>query len=376
MPVTRKASATLGNEPLSRTSSTPSTPTPSSKKKNGTSASASNGPSAKDTTSTPTISRAKSKEVIAREFVDPPKVIGNSPLKQTPSRTFVVAGPPSPNPKKSKKSTAQQKKLSSAKAASSGLWASVRYTIMVGLVTYTVVICPHDKKNDLALCRTKTDAERAWKRHIYEPYLEPRFNDLLAHPSVSRVVDPVIHHTKPVSRQVHSFLNQRSQNVYRNYLMYSALAERELHKHSQPYVKQVQRQYNTHLDPYVSQYITPTYNNHIIPVIQRMEVWGRATGRMLEPYLYRAAITIRRAAHQTEPVLAVLWSYAADVPGAIHQRAWEPLVDLRRTYVDPQVSKMMETVDEVGGEAKAAADEHVTAPTAETVEKPHDTYVT
>ncbi|KAG8854588.1 hypothetical protein FRB96_007458 [Tulasnella sp. 330] len=330
MPVTQKASGVAANEPVSRASST--TSTPSSKKKNGASP-AVNGPSA---TPAPkeSISKAKGKDAtVAREFVDPPKVI------KLPS----------------KKST-------------SGLWASVSYTIMVGLVTYTVVICPHDKKNDLPLCRAKTDVEHYWDRYIYEPLVQPRLYDLYALPSVQNLIVPIIPYAKPYAKQVQVFLDQRGRNVYRNYLTYSTLAEQELRHHSQPYVKQLQQHYDTHLDPFVSQYINPS--------LKQAEVWGRATGQTLEPYFYQAATTLSRAMHETEPAFAVLWSYAADVPGVVHKRAWEPLVDLRRTYVDPQVSKMMETVDEVGGDAKVAADEHITAPAAEageTVDKADDT---
>lgn len=247
---------------------------------------------------------------------------------------------------------------------------------MVGLVTYTVVICPHDKKNDLALCRTKTDVEHYWNRHVYEPYVQPRLSDVYALPSMQDLVLPAIHYAKPVTQKVQAFLDQRSQNIYLNYLTYSTLAERELRHHSQPYMKQLQHQYDAHLDPYVSRYVVPTYNTHIDPALQRADLWARATGQTLEPYFYRAAAALSRAAHETEPVLAGLWSYAADVPGVVRKRAWEPLVDLRRTYVDPQVSKMMETVDEVGGDAKVAADEHITAPAAEAGEKADDTYVT
>jgi len=74
----------------------------------------------------------------------------------------------------------------------------------------------------------------------------------------------------------------------------------------------------------------------------------------VEPYLHRAVVELQRGGRKVQPYALTALGYAAQVPGLVRQHAWEPLMDARRTYVDPPISKIMETVEEAGGEAKAA----------------------
>jgi len=208
----------------------------------------------------------------------------------------------------------------------------------------------------------------------------------MSHPSVSRVVDPVLRHATPVIQQIPPTFHKRTEHLYQQYLVYSTLAELLLRKHSRPYAKQLQQHYDAQIDPYVSQFITTPYKVYLAPAVVKAEGWGQAIGEQIEPYLWRTAATLYRGAHGAQPHLMVLWGYVADIPSMVQHRAWDPLVDLRRTYVDPQVSKMMETVEEVGGESKPAAAaahedsvlfaraEHVHAQVVE--EQADDTYVT
>lgn len=98
----------------------------------------------------------------------------------------------------------------------------------------------------------------------------------------------------------------------------------------------------------------PPYQTYVVPTINQLDKYGKIAGMRAEPYLHQAVVALQEGGQKVQPYALVLAGYASQVPGLLRQHAWEPLVDIRRTYVDPPISKIMETVEEVGGEAKAA----------------------
>jgi len=244
----------------------------------------------------------------------------------------------------------------------------IRRGILLGLVTYTVVICPHDKNDELALCRAKTAAEVYWHQYIYEPHLQPRLEAIYNHPNVASVVVPVVKISQPITKHIQPLVHTGTEKIHGLYIGYSTVAGEEFDRFTTPYKTELQKHYDAHLGPY----ITPTYQGYVLPALAQADNWGRVAGTKMEPYLWRAAATVRQGMREAQPYLLVAGDYVAQVPGVLREHAWEPLMDIRKTYVDPQVSKMMETVEEVGGEARAsftAAAKEVQAPEGEEEEE-------
>lgn len=301
-------------------------------------------------------------------FSDPPKVIGSSPLKQSISKASLSPSPSRNNGKGGRKRGPPK----ATKAASSRVMKTIRKAILAGLIAHTLLVCPHDDKLESPVCSTVHDFRGYFTYHIFEPHLKPQADKILQHPSVAPIANPLLQHGTIVVGQVTPFVKDASLRLNKAYLSYLDKAHDELSKQADPHVRAVYQQYAIHVQPFLDKNIVPLQQQYLSPALIHLEHYGRLAGLHAEPYLYKGILLTQDLAHQVQPHAMVALAYLGELPRLGRQLAWEPLMDLRRTYVDPPISKILETVDEVGGEAKATASRFETAFMARAQQTPGD----
>lgn len=256
------------------------------------------------------------------------------------------------------------------KASSSGFFRRLRPWIVVGLVGHALLVCPHDDKNESAVCSTVHDASSFLKYHVVDPYLLPQINELLANPKVANVVDPVVQATHPLVQKLAPAIHAGSAQLHHAYVHFTNVGHQQLVHHSSPYVRQLQDHYSSQIHPHVEKHIIPPYKLYIEPTWHQLEHWGRIAGIHAEPYLYQGVVLLQQAGRQAQPYAVIAWDRLAEVPGLVHRLAWEPMMEIRRTYVDPPLSKILETVNEATDEVKGSSGGFSTTFTARAVETP------
>ncbi|KAG9017029.1 hypothetical protein FRB90_002038 [Tulasnella sp. 427] len=371
MVVTRKASA---NQPIppaaSRTNSSTSTPRIKTKKLPA-STSATASPTTSNGTQLPPapgVAVAVGKKDSQGPFADPPKVIGSSPLKQSISKASM-----SPSPSRSAGKGGRKKgSAKAAKPTSSRAMKTIRKVVFAGLVAHILLVCPHDDKLESPVCSTLHDFRGYFNYHIYEPHIKSQADKLLSHPSVTPVLDPLMQQGAPVVQQVTPIVKDASLRLNKAYLATLDRAHNELSKQADPHLQALYAQYALHVQPLVDKHVTPPYELYVTPTLKHLDHYGRLAILHAEPYLYKGMLLAQDLARDIEPHAKLALGYLGEVPRFARQNAWEPLMDLRRTYVDPPISKILETVDEVGSEAKATAAKFETTFMARAEQTPGD----
>ncbi|KAG8903177.1 hypothetical protein FRB99_003626 [Tulasnella sp. 403] len=335
----KKSSAALQVPPTSRTNS--STSSPKMRPKKSSSNLVAGGANA--TTAPPTVSSdgVPKREPEGREFVDPPRIIGSSPLRQTASKASMVIQSTGKSPKKPKP-LARRKRKSSIFG-----WSLLA---LVPLVLHAAIVCPYDPTFEDALCSTVHDAHTGLERYALQP-LKPYFDSISTQPHVAQA----LHHASPFVERLAPPIQAFGVRVNRLYLHALSSGQNALHGLAQPYMAQIQEHFNTHINPSLEKHVFPPYKLYIAPALARLERYGRIVGIHAEPHLYRCAVWLLDVGRKAQPYLLVVWGHVAEVPGLVRRHAWEPLMDVRRTYVDPPISKILETVDEAGGDAKPSS---------------------
>ncbi|KAG9050428.1 hypothetical protein FS837_005501 [Tulasnella sp. UAMH 9824] len=370
MVVTRKASANQHvPPPASRTNSSTSTPRIKAKKIPASTSSldsptTSNGAQLPPA---PGVAVAVGKKDSQGPFADPPKVIGSSPLKQSISKASLSASPSRNTGKGGKR-----KGSKAPKPASSRVMKTVRRVVLAGLIGHTLLVCPYDNDLESPVCSTLHDFRGYFNYHIFEPHLKPQASKIASHPSVAPIIDPVLQYGAPVVGRVTPVVKDVSLRLSKAYLSYLDKAHEELSKQADPHLRALHQQYSVHVQPFLDKNVLPPYQQYVAPGLIHLEHYGRVAGLHAEPYLYKGMLAVQDLGRQVQPHALVALGYLAEVPRIARQIAWEPLMDLRRTYVDPPISKILETVDEVGSEAKATASRFETAFMARAEQTPGD----
>ncbi|KIO15599.1 hypothetical protein M407DRAFT_34811, partial [Tulasnella calospora MUT 4182] len=369
MVVTRKASA---NQPVpppaSRTNSSTSTPRIKAKKIPA-STSALDSPTTSNGTQLPPapgVAVAVGKKDSQGPFADPPKVIGSSPLKQSISKASLS---PSPSRNRGGKKKGSPRAI---KPSSSRVMKTVRRVVLAGLIGHTLLVCPHDNELESPVCSTLHDFRGYFNCHIFEPYLKPQATEIASHPSLAPIIDSVLQYGAPVVGRATPLVKDVSLRLNKAYLSYLDKAHEELSKQADPHLRALHQQYAVHVQPFLDKNVLPSYQQYVAPGLIHLEHYGRVAGLYAEPYLYKGMLVVQDVGRQVQPHALVALGYLGEVPRLARQIAWEPLMDLRRTYVDPPISKILETVDEVGSEAKATASKFETAFMAHAKQTPGD----
>lgn len=249
---------------------------------------------------------------------------------------------------------------------------AIRKAVLAGLIAHTLLICPHDDTLESPVCSTLHDFRSYFNYYIFEPHLKPQADKILQHPSVTPIADPLLQRGTLVVGQVTPFVKDISLRLNKAYLSYLDKAHDELSKQADPHFRAVYRQYATHVQPFLDKNVAPLHQQYLSPALFHLEHYGRLAGLHAEPYLYKGILLAQDLARGVQPHAMVALGYLGEVPRLGRQLAWEPLMDLRRTYVDPPISKILETVDEVGSEAKATASKFETAFMARAQQTPGD----
>ncbi|KAG8958197.1 hypothetical protein FRC03_009361 [Tulasnella sp. 419] len=340
---TRKPSGLAPMPPNSRTNSTTNAPKAKSKRA-GTSPSAGRSPTAVDhdavdqpkSLSDVTAKVAGKEDPVGPEFDDPPRFVGGpkmaSEKKDAPAKT---------SKGKSKPRKSQIKPPPPPSSIFTVIKNTIRAIILFSFLSYSVVVCPFDSKHESPVCLGLHDLHVGFTNYIRDPYLQPQINKLLAHPQVNPVVDPVVRISTPVIEKATPLVKYVGAQLNYQYVKHSAPLYVQIRSTTAPYVKQLDDHYQKHFAPH--------YNKYAAPVISQSLVYVRTFERYAEPYLYKLSVFVRQTAIEAKPYVALVWVEAQKVPGLLKDHVWDPLMELRRTFVDPHISKMMKAVEENGG---------------------------
>lgn len=231
--------------------------------------------------------------------------------------------------------------------------------VTFAFVAHIIAVCPHDHKLESGVCGSLHTLQASFKKSILEPYVQPRVDKILSHPSVSRVYNPVVGQLSSAVDSLTPHARVLGLNFNQAYLYYWDEGERKFYEY-----------YNPNVSPYVEKYITTPYKIYILPLEPRLHQLEATADRLLEPLARELSTQFGRALQVGEGYAIVAWEHAREMPALVLQRGWEPLMDARRTYVDPPISKIMEAVEDVGTEVKSTAAKLETSLGANAAETP------
>jgi len=239
---------------------------------------------------------------------------------------------------------------------------TLRSILLFGLTAHIVAVCPHDHDLESPVCSTLSDAQTGFKHYVLEPYIQPQVDKILGHPSVARVYEPIAGHVTTIAD--YAIPHARALSLQYNvvYSQYWDAGDKKFHQHADPYLERYHQYYNAHITPLVETYFTPAK--------LRLDSYGRIVGMYAEPYIYQAAFHLQELEKKVEPYAIVAWGYVSDAPNYVLKHGWEPLMDARRAYVDPPISKIMEAVEDVSTEVKSTASKLETSFMANAAETP------
>jgi hypothetical protein len=189
------------------------------------------------------------------------------------------------------------------------------------------LVCPKDTKNESAVCRTLSVA----RERIFDPYLFAPIQFVANHPAVA----PHITHAKPHIEHAYGVVSTQFDALYK-----------KVEVVVRPYVVQLQREYNVRLRPQVRvmQYNWRRYHRQAQPYINQVYAAGFRLWVRVEPYV--------------APVLAKI----EEVPALATLYLVKPLEEAKQKWVDPQLRKIVEKVEEMN--ASAVSEEALTVASA------------
>ena len=175
----------------------------------------------------------------------------------------------------------------------------------------------------------------------------------MTYPQVARVYQPIANTAKPI---VHRIKPLASEASIRANAMYLALGD-FLYDAGKPYAGPLRQKFDESISPGAQRYLVQPYQEYAQPLLHAADQYGQTAGRHIEPYLFHTAFALRQARDQAQPYLAAAWTEAKKLPMLLQIHAWEPLMELRRTYVDPPVSKMVKAVEDNADGSPPSEDE-------------------
>jgi hypothetical protein len=179
------------------------------------------------------------------------------------------------------------------------------------LSIYSVLVC-QDTKNESAVCRKLSVA----RERIFDPYILSPIQFVANHPAVA----PHIAHAKPHIKNTYDIVSTQYGALYK-----------KIEVTARPYVIQLQREYNTRLRPQirVMQYNWRRYRRQAQPYINQAYAAGFHLWISMEPYVAPVLAKVEEA-----PALASLYLV-------------RPLEEAKQKWVDPQLRKIVEKVEEM-----------------------------
>jgi hypothetical protein len=184
------------------------------------------------------------------------------------------------------------------------------------------LVCPKDTKNESAVCRNLSVA----RERIFDPYILYPIRFVANHPAVA----PHIAYAKPHIRNACEVVSTQYDALYN-----------KIEVTTRPYVVQLQREYNIRLQP---QMRVMQYN------------WRRYR-RQAQPYVNQAHAAGFRLWVKTEPYVTPFLAKIEKAPGLASLYLVRPLEEAKRKWVDPQLRKIVEKVEEMN--ASVVSEEEV-----------------
>lgn len=173
---------------------------------------------------------------------------------------------------------------------------------------YSLLVCPKDVKLESPVCRGLTQ----YRERILDPYVLPPIRAALAHPAVA----PQIARAKP-------YVDQAVQTVQVQY--------KRLEDASQPYVVLATKEYNRRLRPHV----------------KLMEYNLRRYQKQAQPYVEQSADVVKGWWIKSQPYIRPILLKLQEVPFLAKEFIAKPLGQAKEKWVDPQVKKIVEKVEEM-----------------------------
>ena len=174
------------------------------------------------------------------------------------------------------------------------------------------MVCPNDTKNESAVCRKLSVA----RERILDPYILSPIQFVANHPAVA----PRIAHAKPHIERAYGVVSTQCGVLYK-----------KVEVATRPYVVQLQREYNIRLRPQV----------------RIMKYNWRRYHRQAQPYLNQAYATGFRLWIRMEPYVAPVLAKIEEAPALASFYIVRPLEEARQKWVDPQLRKIVEKVEEM-----------------------------
>ena len=183
--------------------------------------------------------------------------------------------------------------------------------LLLLLSIYSVLVC-QDTKRESAVCRNLSVV----RERIFDPYILPHIQFLANHPAVA----PHIAHAKPHIKNAYDVVSTQ----------YDAL-HTKVEVAARPYVVQLQREYDIRLRPQIRviRYNWRRYRRQAQPYINQAYAAGFHLWMRMEPYVTPVLAKVEEA-----PALASLYLV-------------RPLEEAKRKWVDPQLRKIVEKVEEM-----------------------------
>ena len=195
------------------------------------------------------------------------------------------------------------------------------------LSIYSVLVCPGDTKNESAVCRKLSVA----RERIFNPYILSPIQFVANHPAVA----PRIAYAKPHVERAYDVVSTQYHILYT-----------KIEVATRPYVVQLQQEYDMRLRPRAR---ILQYN------------WKRYR-RQAQPYINQAYAAGFRLWTRVEPHVAPVLAKIEEAPTLASFYIVRPLEEAKQKWVDPQLRKIVEKVQEMN--ARVVSEESSTVASA------------
>lgn len=186
-----------------------------------------------------------------------------------------------------------------------------RLTVLLFTI-YSLLVCPKDVNLESPVCRGLT----VYRERILDPYILPPIRAAAAHPLVA----PQIARAKPYVNDAITFATVQYTTLYHKAEVVS-----------RPYLVQATREYNKRLRPHV----------------RLMEYNIRRYRRQAQPYVDQARGVVLDLWIKSEPYVTPVLIKLQEAPALAKEFVSKPLGEARERWVDPQLKKIVDKVEEM-----------------------------